>query len=135
MALGPISRTDLCLFWGLNLAQSDSLLNLSLFVKLALATLLRYSMSERNTKRTQIPDAQFPHLASFIPRTVKICSQYSADRLLVTHMAVILCIFLQPYILYSCAVERLQLNTMSWSSNWPTEKVANISCFTAFCNQ
>ena len=32
---GSISRTDLSLFWGLNLIQSDRWLNLSLFVKLA----------------------------------------------------------------------------------------------------
>ena len=33
--LGPISRKDLSLFWGLNPTQSDSWLCLSLFVKLA----------------------------------------------------------------------------------------------------
>ena len=33
--LGPISLTDLSLFLGLNLTQSDSWLRLSLFVKLA----------------------------------------------------------------------------------------------------
>ena len=32
---GPISQTDLNLFWGLNVTQSDSWLSLSLFVKLA----------------------------------------------------------------------------------------------------
>ena len=34
-ALGPTSRTDLSLFSGLNLMQSDSWLSLSLFLKLA----------------------------------------------------------------------------------------------------
>ena len=32
---GPISLTDLSLFWGLNQTQSDSWLSLSLFVKMA----------------------------------------------------------------------------------------------------
>ena len=34
LAQGPISRTDLSLFWGLNPTQSDNWLSLSLFEKL-----------------------------------------------------------------------------------------------------
>ena len=48
MILGPISRTDLSLFWDLNLIQSDSWLSISLFVKLAPGRLTR-NLWEKNT--------------------------------------------------------------------------------------